>query len=68
MGRKDELEKRLKSEGSVMGRGTGVITRSREDENISRTVARGTERRGELVYEQQNKQNFVINWIIVVVS
>ena len=51
-----------------MGRGTGVITRSREDANISRTVARGTERRGELVYEQQNKQNFVINWIIVVVS
>lgn len=51
-----------------MGRVTGIITRSREDENISRTVARGTERRGELVYEQQNKQNFVINWIIVVVS
>lgn len=46
VGMKDELEKKLSREGSVKGRETSV-----KDEDISRTVMRGTERRGELVYE-----------------
>ena len=51
VGMKDELEKRLSREGSVKSRETSVIIRAGEDEDISRTVMRGTERRGELVYE-----------------
>lgn len=48
---KDELEKKLSREGSVKGRETSVIIGSEEDKDISRTVLRGTERRGELVYD-----------------
>lgn len=48
---KDELEKKLSREGSVKGRETSVIIGSEEDEDISRTVLRVTERRGELVYD-----------------
>lgn len=51
VGMKDELEERLSREGSVKGRETGVIIRAEEDEDIFRTVMRGTERRGELEYE-----------------
>ena len=50
VGMKDELEERLSREGSVKGRETSVIIRAEEDD-ISRTVMRGTERRGDLEYE-----------------